>query len=269
MTATWFDTASTLLAFSRISQLPQNVDTFRHVLVRLMSILNALCLHSLQNGGRCDDMKRHSSLFADRAMSVGMGWVSETPPVVKEKGLDRSAGDRGAIADTPTVPRCASLAFGCAGFRSPPAQVAFGGGHGVAWDVWGRGVQLGSCSARLGCEENVHVALVRTLSSCIRPSPRRDSAGQLWRTSGPHGSKSPQLDRVRSEVICSVLVYILSSSTNYGRLWGAREYLPELGENGSRTPPSKNKQQKKQVGRPAATSESEAQIRDPCSTSST
>lgn len=63
LAACWYDVASTLIAFCRTSQAPQeDVEAFQDTLVRLISLLSALCFESLESKGDREDGHRFEAM---------------------------------------------------------------------------------------------------------------------------------------------------------------------------------------------------------------
>jgi len=69
MIAGWYDAASTLVSFSRASERPpEEVENFRQVIVRLVSVLSALCMTDLQSID--EDLTHRSHRFSFEVLEV-------------------------------------------------------------------------------------------------------------------------------------------------------------------------------------------------------
>lgn len=85
MTGSWFDAASSLIAFSRMTKAePEAISRFHHVLIRLFSILNALALVEMQGS---DDGEEDMESFHSRIESLDLidveGLDKETLAAIK------------------------------------------------------------------------------------------------------------------------------------------------------------------------------------------
>lgn len=86
--AKWFDTASTLIAFCRVSEAPAGkIEMFQQVLVRLVSLLNALCLEHHPLSCPCRPSGQSAAYFARHMKLACLNWPLE--PCVR-RFLDHS-----------------------------------------------------------------------------------------------------------------------------------------------------------------------------------
>merc|ERR1719491_2085691 len=74
LSACWFDASSMLVTFCRMSHVEVNqVDQFQQTLIRLMSLLNGLCLDNLRNDSFFRSMGNTSTLTIDNFEFLGFG----------------------------------------------------------------------------------------------------------------------------------------------------------------------------------------------------
>eukprot|EP00449_Zooxanthella_nutricula_P039166 CAMPEP_0198609420 /NCGR_PEP_ID=MMETSP1462-20131121/156385_1 /TAXON_ID=1333877 /ORGANISM="Brandtodinium nutriculum, Strain RCC3387" /LENGTH=454 /DNA_ID=CAMNT_0044341225 /DNA_START=73 /DNA_END=1435 /DNA_ORIENTATION=+ len=71
LSACWFDTASTLIAFCRVSKAPaEQIEAFQQTVVRLVSILNALSLDSLQDSEGPSEIKHRFEVLGAQELDA-------------------------------------------------------------------------------------------------------------------------------------------------------------------------------------------------------
>lgn len=71
LSACWYDTASTLIAFCRSSPRPAEAKLFKNTLIRLVSVMSALILHDLESP---EDQFDKSSFDTDSHIFEVLGW---------------------------------------------------------------------------------------------------------------------------------------------------------------------------------------------------